>query len=279
MNYDPAADGPFDAQMNAQMDVQADTPSDTCPPARLETALADLTASLGNSIQLIQTSPDEIALGERFQQVLEGLGYAHYIYSHIDANRERLYMIQCTYPDNVRRFWADERVCTRDPLIPHLIRSVTPSFRTDVNDDGSWAEGVFEAVHSAGIAAPAWHMPIRDGTNYIGLFSISARIDEMKKRGDDHYTLAALILPALCLEAHETWVRLTASPAGPVPKLKDQEIETLNWLSHGKSTEDIAQIMGITERTVNYHVMRIKEKLGVETRAHAVANAMRAGII
>ena len=263
---------------HADTTLDASVNSDSAD-AGLHNVFSTLDPTVENSTKFIKEAPDEIALGKRFQHVIEGLGYAHYIYSHIDENQKRLYMIQCTYPDEVRRFWADERVCTRDPLIPHLIQSVTPSFRTDVNDDGSWAEEVFDAVHNAGIAAPAWHMPIRDGTNYIGLFSISVRLDEVGKRGKQHYDQAMLVLPALCLEAHATWVRVAPSPVGPVPKLKDQEIETLNWLSHGKSTEDIAQIMGITERTVNYHVMRIKEKLGVETRAHAVANAMRSGII
>ena len=258
-------------------------PADAAPNAGAfdgaEAAPAFSDLPTDNPCAFIRSAPDEITLGQRFQHVIEGCGYAHYIYAHIDPQQKRLYMIQCTYPDPVRRFWADERVCTRDPLIPHLIQSVTPAYRTDIDDDCSWAEGVFDALREAGIASPAWHLPIHDTTNFIGLFSISAREDALRDLGQAHFEQAELMLPALCLEAHATWVRLTPSPVGPPPVMKAQELDVLNWLSHGKSTEDIAQIMAITDRTVNYHVMRIKEKLGVQTRAHAVASAMRAGLI
>jgi len=48
------------------------------------------------------------------------------------------------------------------------------------------------------------------------------------------------------------------------------------WLSYGKSSIDISDVLSISPRTVQKHLERIFEKLGVETRAAAAALAIRA---
>jgi DNA-binding NarL/FixJ family response regulator len=57
--------------------------------------------------------------------------------------------------------------------------------------------------------------------------------------------------------------------------LTQREGEVLNWLCAGKTNRDIAQILGMSPRTVNKHLERIYQKLGIETRSSAVAIAMR----
>lgn len=57
--------------------------------------------------------------------------------------------------------------------------------------------------------------------------------------------------------------------------LTAREGEVLSWLSKGKTNRDIAQILGVSPRTVDKHLEQIYSKLGVENRtaAAAVANA------
>ena len=50
--------------------------------------------------------------------------------------------------------------------------------------------------------------------------------------------------------------------------------ETLLWLAQGKTNQDIATILGITESTVKKHVQEIFDKLGVETRGAATVRAL-----
>ena len=86
-----------------------------------------------------------------------------------------------------------------------------------------------------------------------------------------------------CLEAIRPHLgnlyRLTRATQGPraawgVPgQLTAREREVLEWLSGGKTDRDIADILGISPRTVHKHLQRIYEKLGVETRTAAVARA------
>lgn len=59
-------------------------------------------------------------------------------------------------------------------------------------------------------------------------------------------------------------------------QITDREAEVLLWLSYGKSSGDISDVLSISPRTVQKHLERIFEKLGVETRAAAAAMAIRA---
>jgi DNA-binding CsgD family transcriptional regulator len=58
--------------------------------------------------------------------------------------------------------------------------------------------------------------------------------------------------------------------------LTSREAEVLLWLSRGKSNRDIGEILTISPRTVNKHLQQVFEKLGVENRAAAAAQAVRA---
>jgi DNA-binding NarL/FixJ family response regulator len=81
----------------------------------------------------------------------------------------------------------------------------------------------------------------------------------------------------------ELLFRLAETRAGGEQQLLQQELaltareaEVLLWLSRGKSNRDIGEILEISPRTVNKHLEQIFVKLGVENRASAAAQAVRA---
>lgn len=57
--------------------------------------------------------------------------------------------------------------------------------------------------------------------------------------------------------------------------LTDREAEVLLWISYGKSNGMISEVLAISPRTVQKHLERIFEKVGVETRAAAAAVAIK----
>jgi len=57
-------------------------------------------------------------------------------------------------------------------------------------------------------------------------------------------------------------------------QLTAREAEVLLWISRGKSNRDIAQILEISPRTINKHLERVFEKLGVENRSSAAVQAV-----
>jgi len=52
-------------------------------------------------------------------------------------------------------------------------------------------------------------------------------------------------------------------------KLTAREAEVLLWISRGKTNRDIADILGLSPRTVNKHLEQVFAKIGVENRAAA----------
>ncbi len=77
----------------------------------------------------------------------------------------------------------------------------------------------------------------------------------------------------------EILLRLAKAGAGtPAEFSKDlgltaREGEVLSWLAKGKTNRDIAQILGLSPRTVDKHLEQIYAKLGVENRTAAAAVA------
>lgn len=55
--------------------------------------------------------------------------------------------------------------------------------------------------------------------------------------------------------------------------LTGRESEVLSWISKGKTNRDIAQILGLSPRTIDKHLEQIYAKLGVENRTAAASIA------
>jgi DNA-binding CsgD family transcriptional regulator len=67
--------------------------------------------------------------------------------------------------------------------------------------------------------------------------------------------------------------RANECPATAVP-LTPREREVLDWVAAGKTNRDIAAILGASRRTIEKHLERIFDKLGVETRTAAVMRSL-----
>jgi len=85
------------------------------------------------------------------------------------------------------------------------------------------------------------------------------------------------------LGANEFLLRLAKDSSTDTPAefssalgLTSREGEVLSWLSKGKTNRDIAQILGLSPRTVDKHLEQIYSKLGVENRTAAAAIANNA---
>jgi DNA-binding NarL/FixJ family response regulator len=63
------------------------------------------------------------------------------------------------------------------------------------------------------------------------------------------------------------------------PLLSHREIQVLGEIGAGSTTRLVAEAMGISPKTVENHKQRIFAKLGVQNQAHAVAVAMRQGLL
>jgi DNA-binding NarL/FixJ family response regulator len=70
-----------------------------------------------------------------------------------------------------------------------------------------------------------------------------------------------------------------ASPTATAPTLTPREHAVLEQLARGLGNKQIAAALGISERTVKFHVSAVFTKLGATNRTEAVLNAVQVGLI
>jgi DNA-binding CsgD family transcriptional regulator len=147
------------------------------------------------------------------------------------------------------------------------------------------------------VGGMAFTCKFRDSPAYRSVLSLSGIPVRESAR-------AAEVLNAVGPHIHEAYSRIVcsefhngprkASHSGPISyfgsslpaqggpisaTLSEREREVLCWVQQGKTYWEIAQIIGISERTVKYHLSRIKSRLDVVSPCHAVAKALRMGLI
>lgn len=61
--------------------------------------------------------------------------------------------------------------------------------------------------------------------------------------------------------------------------LTTRELTCLRWASVGKTSWEMGVILGISERTINFHVHNACRKLGVHSRQAAITTAFQLGLL
>jgi DNA-binding NarL/FixJ family response regulator len=117
---------------------------------------------------------------------------------------------------------------------------------------------------------------------FLFLTALGDRDNELKARrlGADDYVvkpidfdlLDSIIAARLANVARtELWPRRV--------RLNDREIEVLTWAARGKTSAEIASILGLSKRTVDFHLDNARAKLNAATRTEAVIKAATGRLI
>jgi len=127
-----------------------------------------------------------------------------------------------------------------------------------------------------GMAPRFSHMP------FIFLTALADRDDELKGRklGADDYVTKPIdfeILNEIITARLAHVARDQVWPKEVV--LSAREIETLTWAARGKTSAEIASLLSMSKRTVDFHLDNARDKLGVSTRIQAAVKAASGRII
>jgi len=117
---------------------------------------------------------------------------------------------------------------------------------------------------------------------FVFLTAMSDRNSELKGRklGADDYVTKPIDFDLLYeiisarlrhIARSETWAQNA--------NLTDREIETLTWSARGKTSNEIAEIICLSKRTVDFHIESAIRKLGVATRIEAAVKAVSGRLI
>jgi DNA-binding response OmpR family regulator len=96
--------------------------------------------------------------------------------------------------------------------------------------------------------------------------------DDYLTKPVDYDVLAALIAARLARVARTAvWPKQV--------DLREREVETLTWAARGKTFWEIGEILGLSKRTVEFHLENARRKLGVATRTQALIKAATGHLI
>ncbi len=96
--------------------------------------------------------------------------------------------------------------------------------------------------------------------------------DDYLTKPVDYDVLAALITARLARVARSAlWPKRVG--------LREREVETLTWAARGKTFGEIGEILGLSKRTVEFHLENARRKLGVATRTQALIKAAAGHLI
>jgi DNA-binding NarL/FixJ family response regulator len=117
---------------------------------------------------------------------------------------------------------------------------------------------------------------LRGLPSFVFVTALSGRDNELRARrlGADDYVTKPIDFDILetIIKARLAGVARTEIRA-KLADLNDREIETLTWVARGKTSTEIAQMLGLAKRTVDFHLDNARTKLGAATRTEAAIKA------
>jgi DNA-binding response OmpR family regulator len=109
---------------------------------------------------------------------------------------------------------------------------------------------------------------------FVFLTALSDRDNELRGRqlgADDYVTkpigfdILESIINARLAGVAEIWRKQTT--------LNDHQAAILTWVARGKTSSQIAEILGLSKRTIDFHIEKARTKLGASTRTETVVKA------
>jgi len=179
------------------------------------------------------------------------------------------------YPTEWNNWYNKENYRNIDPVIAHCNQSTLPIV---------WEQRVFAE------APELWHARKQNGLQHgwsQAFHDEASGLCSIISLGRTHCPLSPLEMYEhygyiFFANRHfsDLYARTVPIPVRPSkPRLSTRELEILKLSAVGKTAHDISQILNLSERTINYHVQNVIDKLKVCNKISAVIAAARAGFI
>lgn len=152
-----------------------------------------------------------------------------------------------------------------------LIKSEMPDIKVIMLTTSDDYEDLFEAIK---LGASGYLIKNTDGKELINKLSQVENGELSISPG-----LASRILSELDYTYSSSEKAKECNTEGNHEKLTDRHIELLKIIASGKTYKKAGEILGLSERTVKYHIGRIIELLHLENKAQVIAYAVGSGLV
>lgn len=228
-------------------------------------------------LDILSSATDRQTLFDRLALVVRELGFDHCSYgirSPLPISDPKI-MVFNNYCQYWRERYNQMNYFVVDPTVKHGMSSLLPLV---------WSDGVFaqarnfwEDARGQGLCH-GWAQPCRDPAGTTGMVSVARSHEPLTELElQDKVPRLAWITQVLHVKMTELVIDKLL-PDREV-RLSDREREVMRWTAEGKSAGEIAEILRLSERTVNFHIGNVVHKLNAANKTAAAVRASMLGLL
>lgn len=172
--------------------------------------------------------------------------------------------------------YAERDYFLLDPLAQYCLRTATPFVWEEVlllHEQAPIVRRIYSEAAEFGMAN-GFSMPVRTFEGLRGTVTFAGPRASFEVQERLELEILGLVMHArvaeLCREIDSYMIEV---------RLTEREQEALKWGAMGKTSEEIANILGLTKRTIDQHFENAARKLGTTNRVQTVVKAFRQNLI
>lgn len=229
-------------------------------------------AATAASVAAIERSADADALHAAVRAFALPLGYDRFVIYTApppgDGAVDRILWLEGDWFGDGREVSADTYLA-RCPVNRHVLETDRPFFWTK---SGTVGNETYRVVpHPGGTGIHGLQVPIFGHVGLAGAVSFGGHVID----SSIDTRLALTLIGTSAFHVAERLAGLMAATG--TPHLSKREHEVIRWIASGRRQADVAALLGLSERTVENHLRRIRNRLGAASTAQAIHLLMRAG--
>lgn len=208
------------------------------------------------------------------------LGFEHTLFALLPRQNSIFEeaFLRSNYADYWRDIYDRGRMAYIDPTVAHCLGHNAPLI---------WSPSIFLTTEQKQMYEEACGFGLRSGVSIpihcpngeLGILSLATARPPCKSLWKDFsYHLAEMSLfRDIASDTGRAFASRQRNDAAP--ELTKREMECLKWMSIGKSSWEISQILQCSEPTVNFHIANVRRKFRVNSRQAAAVKAARLGLL
>jgi LuxR family transcriptional regulator len=230
-----------------------------------------------DQLHALLSEDNEHRVFDKLADIARQLGFDYCAYGvrpPLPLSRQRIVMFN-NYPVEWQDQYARSNYLAVDPTVLHGLCSPLPVVWTE--EFFADARNFWEEARGHGLRY-GWAQPCRDAFGTLGMFTVARSHDELSvtEMQDKNFRLSWLTQVA-----HIAMTRILVKKMVPEAsvRLSTQETTVIRWTAEGKTTAEISEIMGLSVRTVTFHVGNVVKKLNASNKTAAAVRAAVLGLL